>query len=199
MYANITFSSEVNESSPQSKGVEEIDPDSYNRESLPNGLKIDDELIADKWISYHVLSAKQLKGSGAFVESNTHKILSLSNVILIKKDQNCQDMQHIFGLPSIKDYDYIKSKFNIKRDILNMDTERKLKKISLWNQKFGKTNSKSVDVKEQNLCGTYVDAIFRPLFEDPSTDNHFVWCDIQVINQSNYQSDFISRAIVNIS
>lgn len=50
--------------------------------------------------------------------------------MLNKKDQNCQDMENIFGSPLINGLsNYIKSKFNIKRDMLNMDTERKLKNI----------------------------------------------------------------------
>lgn len=72
---HVNKSSEVDERSPPSKGVEEIDPDSYNIEPPPNGIKIDDELIVGKWISYQVLSAKQIKEYGAFIESNTHKIL----------------------------------------------------------------------------------------------------------------------------
>ncbi|KAI8969474.1 hypothetical protein BDB01DRAFT_818896 [Pilobolus umbonatus] len=36
-----------------------------------------------------------------------------------------------------------------------------------------------IAIKERNLCEKYIDAIFRPLFEDPSADNHFVWSDAQ--------------------
>lgn len=81
---------------PPLKGVEEIHSNCYNCEPPPNGIKIDDELIVGKLISYQALSAKQIKESGASIESNTHNILYLFNVMLIEKDQNCQDMENIF-------------------------------------------------------------------------------------------------------
>ncbi|CAO3612996.1 unnamed protein product [Mucor fragilis] len=53
--------------------------------------------------------------------------------------------------------------------------------------------------QESNLSTTYVDAVFRPMLEDPDENVHLKWSNVSINNESSLRPDFTVQSLNNIT
>ncbi|KAI9363832.1 hypothetical protein BD770DRAFT_424749 [Pilaira anomala] len=103
----------------------------YKRVPPTDSFVIDGKVILEKWVEYQVMVAKKYYQTGLLVETDAQGILVLDNILLLKKDQICEDVKNILGIDMIQSLsNHIKKKkYRIESETLDMNLERKLKLI----------------------------------------------------------------------
>ena len=76
------------------------------------------------------LVAKKYYQTGLLVETDVQGILALDNILLLKKDQICEDVKNILGIDMIQSLtNHIQKKYRIESETLDVNLERELKLI----------------------------------------------------------------------
>lgn len=102
----------------------------YKRVPPTDSLVIDGKVILEKWVEYQVMVAKKYYQTDLLVETDAQGILALDNILLLKKDQICEDVKNILGIDMIQNLtNHIQKKYRIESETLDVNLERELKLI----------------------------------------------------------------------
>ncbi|KAI8077133.1 hypothetical protein BDF21DRAFT_422142 [Thamnidium elegans] len=129
----------------------------YKRVPPTDSLVIDGKVILEKWVEYQVMVAKKYYQTGLLVETDAQGILALDNILLLKKDQICEDVKDILGIDMIQSLtNHIQKKYRIESETLDVNLERELKLI-VKNFGEGKLGSRQASRCIMSLTSENVD------------------------------------------
>lgn len=122
-------SSRKKSTQPQNNDKQSFDMN-YKRVPPTDSLVIDGKVILENWVEYQVMVAKKYYQTGLLVETDAQGILALDNILLLKKDQICEDVKNILGSDMIQSLtNHIQKKYRIESETLDVNLERELKLI----------------------------------------------------------------------
>ncbi|KAG2198484.1 hypothetical protein INT46_003752 [Mucor plumbeus] len=164
----------------------------YKRVPPTDSLVIDGKVILEKWVEYQVMVAKKYYQTDLLVETDAQGILALDNILLLKKDQICEDVKNILGIDMIQNLtNHIQKKYRIESETLDVNLERELKLI-VKNFGEGKLGSRQASRCIMSLTSENVDTAVGDILIGLRN-----LCDIQ-ISHSIQRPDFVGRILNNI-